>query len=93
MLNQKPTKILRRPAVLELFGFGNTCLHSRINDGLIPPPCQLGGRAVGWFEHELETVLSAMAAGDSDIEVEQLVEQLIARRKQLSNDMKAFYAA
>jgi prophage regulatory protein len=93
MLTHTPIKIVRRPEVLQRFGFGNTCLHSRINSGLVPPPCQLGGRAVGWLDHELDVVISALAAGDTDAELRKLVKQLLNRRREIAKDIKSFYAS
>ena len=57
-----PSKSLERPEVLERFGYGKTCLHSRVKSGLVPAPCQLGGRSVGWIDHEIDVVISALAA-------------------------------
>jgi prophage regulatory protein len=92
MLTHTPIKIVRRPEVLQRFGYGNTCLHSRIKSGLIPPPCQLGGRAVGWLDHELDAVISALAAGETDTEIRELVQQLVDRRMQVAKEMRNLYA-
>ena len=92
MLTHKPIKIVRRPAVLERFGYGNSCLHSRIKSGLVPPPFQLGGRAVGWLDHELDAVIAALTAGETDTEIKELVQQLISRRTQTARDMRSLYA-
>jgi len=92
MLTHTPIKIVRRPEVLQRFGYGNTCLHSRIKSGLIPPPCQLGGRAVGWLDHELDAVISALAAGETDTEIRELVQQLVDRRMQVAKEMRSLYA-
>ncbi|HIG41219.1 MAG TPA: AlpA family phage regulatory protein [Gammaproteobacteria bacterium] len=92
MITHTPIKIVRRPEVLKRFGFGNTCLHSRIKAGLFPPPCQLGGRAVGWLDHELDAVISALAAGESDNEKRELVLQLVNRRMEVAKDMRSLYA-
>ena len=92
MRTHTPIKIVRRPAVLERFGYGNTCLHSRIKSGLVPPPCQLGGRAVGWVSHELDVVISALAAGETETEIRELVLQLVNRRTEIAKDMRSLYA-
>ena len=73
--------IQRRPEVLNRFGIGNTCLHNRIKQGLMPPPIPLGGRAVGWLEHELDQVLAAMVAGKSQDHIKALVGHLVDQRK------------
>ncbi|MFL0798214.1 MAG: AlpA family transcriptional regulator [Cellvibrionaceae bacterium] len=73
--------ISRRPDVLSRFGIGNTCLHSRIKEGLIPPSISLGGRSVGWLDHELDQVMAAMVAGKSKDQIKMLVDQLVDQRK------------
>lgn len=73
-------RILRRPVVLDRFGIGNTCLQERINEDLIPPPINLGGRAVGWLEHEIDRVLAAFVAGRSPKYIKVLVKDLVAAR-------------
>jgi prophage regulatory protein len=93
MLTHTPIKIIRRPEVLVRFGIGNTCLHSRINSGLIPPPVSLGGRSVGWVDHELDAVISSLAAGETDNEIKELIQQLLIRRKEIAKDMRALYLA
>lgn len=74
-------QINRRPEVLKRFGISNTCLHSRINEGVFPPPIPLGGRSVGWLEHELDQTLAAMVAGKSQEHIKALVGHLIDQRK------------
>jgi len=50
----------------------------------MPSPISLGGaRAVGWINHEIQTVLSAFCAGKSREEIKQLVSELIAKRSEL----------
>ena len=72
--------ILRRHEVLDRFGIANTCLLTRISDGLIPPHVSLGGRAVGWPEHEINLVLAAFIAGRSTDHIKALVEELVTAR-------------
>ena len=74
-------KIIRRAAVLSRFNMSKTWLCDRIKDGLIPPPFSLGGRAVGWLEHEINAVLLAMAAGKGEDDLKALVQRLIDQRE------------
>jgi prophage regulatory protein len=78
---QPQINIVRRPEVLKRLGISNTCLHSRINKGLLPPSIPLGVRSVGWLEHELDQVLAAMVAGKSEEHIKALVGHLIDQRK------------
>jgi len=74
--------IKRRPEVLNRFSIGNTCLYARIKEGLIPTPISLlGGRSVGWLEHEIDHVLAAMVAGKSEDHIKVLVSHLVDQRK------------
>ncbi len=73
-------QINRRPEVLKRFGISNTCLHDKINKGLMPPPIPLGGRSVGWVSHELDQVLAAMVAGKSQDHIKALVGHLVDQR-------------
>ncbi len=76
-------KIIRRPAVLNTFGFEKSTLYNRIDDDLIPPPVSLGGlRAVGWIHHEIQAVLAAMCSGASQEEIKVIVQELIIKRQQ-----------
>jgi len=84
MSQQTQYRITRRPDVLSMFAFGNTSLHVRIKDGLMPPPIPLGARAVGWVQSELDSVLSAMIAGYSDAQLRELVASLVDQRKQVA---------
>jgi prophage regulatory protein len=78
----QPYKIIRRPSVLNMLGLSKTTLFNREQDGLTPPPINLGGRAVGYLEHECQAVLKAMVAGKSKDEIRQLVCDLVAQRQQ-----------
>lgn len=73
-------RILRRPETQNLFGLGKGTIRNRIIEGLLPPPIDLGGRAVGWVESECLTVLDAMIAGNSPTKIKALVKELIANR-------------
>ena len=72
--------IQRKPDVLKQLGISATTLHARIHTHKFPPPINLGGRAVGWLSTEVEAVIAAMAAGDQDYTLEQVVTLLIEKR-------------
>lgn len=78
----------RRPEVLARTGICNSSLCDRISKGQFPPPISLGGRAVGWLEHEVSAVLAALAAESSQEEIRQLVKTLVQRRKNLAEGVK-----
>jgi prophage regulatory protein len=66
--------------MLYIFAYGKSTFHNRIKDGLIPPPISLGGRSVGWIEHETNAVLEAMISGQSDNEIKSLISNIIKER-------------
>lgn len=74
-------RILRIPTVLEAIGFkSRTSLYKQISEGLFPRPINIGTRAVGIPDEEVETVISHRINGASDIEIRALVATLHAKR-------------
>ena len=51
-------RILRLPAVKDLVGLSRSSIYQRVRDGLFPAPIGLGGRCIGWIEHEVLDWLS-----------------------------------
>lgn len=74
--------INRKPVVLHRIGISKSTFHERLNKGLIPPSISLGDRAVGWLEHEITLLISAMAAGHSEAELQNLVKGMLEKRQQ-----------
>jgi len=81
MTHQNQYSLTKRPRVLSQFGWSNTTLHQRINDGLMPTSISTGDRSVAWVQQELDTVLAAMVAGKSKADIRTLVSQLLNHRK------------
>lgn len=77
-------RYLRRGDVLKQTGLSNSTFYKRISDGHFVPPVNLGERAVGWLEHEVNQVLAAIAAGHSADELQGLVRDLVQQRKGLA---------
>ena len=46
--------ILRLPAVMARTGLSRSTVYLRISEDNFPTPVQLGGRAVGWVEAEID---------------------------------------
>jgi prophage regulatory protein len=76
--------ILRLPAVKAATGLSRSSVYLRITQGAFPRPVSLGGRAVGWPEHEVAALVAARIAGKPENEVRVLVATLEAARKALS---------
>jgi prophage regulatory protein len=50
--------ILRLPAVKQRCGLSRSSIYLRISQGAFPKQVNLGSRAVGWIESEIEEWLS-----------------------------------
>jgi prophage regulatory protein len=73
--------ILRRKQLEARTGRSKSSLYADIQAGLFVEPIRIGARAVGWLEHEADTIIAARAAGASDTEIRALVIELLAARK------------
>jgi len=74
-LKEVARRILRLKEVIRLTGLSKSSIYKRIEEGTLPRQVRLGGRAVGWWEHEiqewltnLDYVASDSAPGDYDDE-------------------------
>jgi len=61
MANKNPEKlsILRRKQVEKRTGLSRSTIYLRIQEGTFPRQINLGARAVGWLENEIEAWLAA----------------------------------
>jgi prophage regulatory protein len=67
---QTKISILRRKQVEERTGLSRSTIYLRIHEGTFPRPINLGARAVGWVENEIEAWLaSCVEKRDSGQEV------------------------
>lgn len=46
-------RILRLPQVQKRLGISRSGIYERMKNGGFPKPINLGGRSVGWLEHEI----------------------------------------
>jgi prophage regulatory protein len=56
-----PTKILRRPAVVERVGLSSTTIWRMERAGQFPRSIHLGPNSVGWREHDIEAWIAERA--------------------------------
>ncbi|MCF9446158.1 helix-turn-helix transcriptional regulator [Vibrio parahaemolyticus] len=75
-------KLERKKQVLDRIPFSKATLHRYINLGKFPPSIPLGSRSVCFLSHEIDAFIVALAA---DKDLETLVEELIAQRKDLAS--------
>jgi prophage regulatory protein len=47
-------RILRLPEVMTRTGLSRSTIYLRISQGTFPKPVNLGSRAVGWIEEEIQ---------------------------------------
>lgn len=53
-----PTSFLRLPQVKQRTGLSRSSIYAKISRGEFPSPVNLGARAVGWLESELDEWIS-----------------------------------
>jgi prophage regulatory protein len=61
-MEKRPTKIIRRPAVVERTGLPVSSLYLLIAQGRFPKPVAISERSVGWVEAEVDAWLEARIA-------------------------------
>ena len=71
----------RLPAVLQRRGRSRSSHYADIKNGLYVKPVQIGSRAVGTPEVEVDALNAARIAGKTDDEIRALVLKLEAARK------------
>ena len=54
MIQESPGRVLRLKEVLYRTGLGRTSIYAWMNEGKFPHSIQLGARAVGWLENDIE---------------------------------------
>jgi len=57
--NYQPINILRLPDVIKRVGLKRAAIYLRVSQGSFPKQISLGGRAVGWLEHEIDAWVAA----------------------------------
>jgi prophage regulatory protein len=73
-------RMLRPKAGAGKCGWGRSSYYANIKAGLMVRPVAIGPRAKATPEHEIDAVLAARLAGQSDEEVRSLVKALEAAR-------------
>lgn len=64
-------------------GMSCTMIYRYISKHLWTKPVKLGTRNIGWPEREVEILMAARIAGQTDKQIKQLVKQLESERQQL----------
>lgn len=58
-MSKTKTTILRRKQVEQMIGLSRSTIYNSIREGTFPKPIQLGLRAVGWLESDIEAWLTS----------------------------------
>ena len=75
--------LIKKTEVLDLACISKSTLHFRIQSGLMPPSISLGGRSVAFVQHEIQAVLAALVAGQSNEEIKHLITVLVSVRQDI----------
>jgi prophage regulatory protein len=73
-------RLIRLPGVLDRSGNRRSTHYNLIRDGLMVPPINIGERARAYPQHEIEAIIEARIAGQSDQQIRELVTRLVAQR-------------
>ena len=79
-ITEKTIRILRVNDVLKRTGLPKSSLYEKVKYQLMTPPINLGARAVGWPDFEIDEINRALIAGCSSDEIKALVHELISNR-------------
>lgn len=74
-------QITKLPTLLKKHCISRSTAFTQLKEGLLPPSISLGARSKGFIISELDAVLSARIAGQSNVEIKELVKSLVAKRK------------
>lgn len=73
--------ILRLTEVKKKTGLSRATIYAQQMQRVFPPSIDLGPRAVGWIESEVDAVIAARASGADETSLKNLVEKLVASRQ------------
>jgi len=78
-------QILRLPAVKGQIGHrSDASIYNAIREGLFTHGIAIGQRAKGWPDYEVEAIIAARIAGQSNEQIRALVKVLHAKRTELA---------
>lgn len=83
-------QLIKNAEARSSLGVGSTTFYEQLNAGLITPGVKLGVHSVAWPKHEIQAIVAARIAGQSDDEIKKLVKQLVADRAKLPAIINGF---
>jgi prophage regulatory protein len=81
MQNVTPVTLVNLESVCTELACKKTHIYSQVQAGLLPKQVKLGGRCARWVLGEVQAVVVARVAGESDDQIRELVNRLHAARK------------
>ena len=75
---ERPLTIIRRKQVEARTGYSRSTIYSKVSKGEFPAPIQLGARAVGWIESEIDTWLTAQIEKSRGVDFQHTVKSQTA---------------
>lgn len=78
-------RLLKLPQVSDKSASRTTQIYKEVKGGLFPPPIKLTGRSSAWVEHEVDAVINARIAGQTNDQIRDLVTRLVAARTQTAH--------
>lgn len=80
-IDAAPTRLIKLTEVRRLTTYSRSTIYTRVSEGLLPAPLSLGQRGIAFVSSEIEAVVRAMIAGQTQQQVKALVSKLITQRK------------
>ena len=73
-------KVLKLKNVINITALSRSTIYNKINEGIFPKPIQLGERAIGFLESEVQTFISLLVKGISKDEMRGAILNIVERR-------------
>ncbi len=86
-------KLLRKPAVLELYGVKTSTFDKMVAEQQFTPPVHITERLQAWPDYEVEAINRARIAGQTAEQIRDLVMSLVNERKVLADNFSTPVAA
>lgn len=73
-MSDRQISIMRRREVERRTGLSRSTIYERIRAGGFPAPVSLGGKAVGWIEHEVNRWLNEQVASSRGMAIPEVAD-------------------
>ena len=73
-------KIIKLKSAGSITALSRSTIYNKINEGIFPQPIQLGKRAIGFIESEVQTFISLLVKGVSKVEMREAIIDIVKNR-------------